>query len=377
MNQPNDLAIAPDGTLYASDPNWGNGTGQVWRIDSEGQDDLARREDGHDQRHRSQPRRQDAVRQRKRAAQRLGVRPDQADGRSARRSCSRSSTTTASTACAATWTATSTSPATARARSRCCRRRARVLREIDVLGKTPSNLCFGGPDGRTVYVTEVEHKRLVQFRVDRPGLAWKRWQEAGKTSAVAPVGDPADTYPALHLIPWPKSIVVNDGAVRLSKDSRIVPVDESLRPLARILAAEIALLTGFSPTVAPDGPRAGDIVLADQQDARGRRANSDVAESRAGANDGRRRTVSPIGEQAVVEGFDYRATAEGTSTILQLSGQAGTMASASACHHQGLAARRLLRRHARRGPAGPSASTPSRRWCSCAGSTRPATCNCT
>jgi len=52
----------------------------------------------------------------------------------------------------------------------------KVLQEIDVLGDAPSNLCFGGPDGRTVYVTEVKNRRLVQFRVDRPGLAWKRWQ---------------------------------------------------------------------------------------------------------------------------------------------------------------------------------------------------------
>jgi gluconolactonase len=50
-----------------------------------------------------------------------------------------------------------------------------VLREIPVLGVCPSNLCFGGPDGRTVYLTEAEHRRLVQFRVDRPGLAWQRW----------------------------------------------------------------------------------------------------------------------------------------------------------------------------------------------------------
>jgi hypothetical protein len=53
-----------------------------------------------------------------------------------------------------------------------------VLREIGVLGAHPSNLCFGGPDGRTAYVTEVDRKRIVQFRVDRPGLSWKRWQEA-------------------------------------------------------------------------------------------------------------------------------------------------------------------------------------------------------
>ena len=53
-----------------------------------------------------------------------------------------------------------------------------ILREIDVLGARPSNLCFGGPDGRTVYVTEVEHRRLGKFRVARPGLSWQRWQEA-------------------------------------------------------------------------------------------------------------------------------------------------------------------------------------------------------
>ena len=36
MNQPNDLAMAADGTLYASDPNWKDGTGQLWRIDRDG-----------------------------------------------------------------------------------------------------------------------------------------------------------------------------------------------------------------------------------------------------------------------------------------------------------------------------------------------------
>src|SRR5205823_9079308 len=30
MNQPNDLAITRDGTLYASDPHWGKDTGQLW-----------------------------------------------------------------------------------------------------------------------------------------------------------------------------------------------------------------------------------------------------------------------------------------------------------------------------------------------------------
>jgi sugar lactone lactonase YvrE len=51
-----------------------------------------------------------------------------------------------------------------------------VLKEIDVLGEHPTNICFGGPDGRTAYVTEAKQMRLVQFRVDRPGLEWQRWQ---------------------------------------------------------------------------------------------------------------------------------------------------------------------------------------------------------
>ena len=50
------------------------------------------------------------------------------------------------------------------------------LREIDVLGPNPSNICFGGPDGCTAYVTEAKTMRVVQFRVDRPGLEWSRWR---------------------------------------------------------------------------------------------------------------------------------------------------------------------------------------------------------
>lgn len=32
MNQPNDIAISPKGTLYASDPNWKENTGNLWMI---------------------------------------------------------------------------------------------------------------------------------------------------------------------------------------------------------------------------------------------------------------------------------------------------------------------------------------------------------
>ena len=35
--QPNDIALAPDGALYASDPDWANNSGQLWRIGVDGQ----------------------------------------------------------------------------------------------------------------------------------------------------------------------------------------------------------------------------------------------------------------------------------------------------------------------------------------------------
>jgi len=45
------------------------------------------------------------------------------------------------------------------------------LPEIRLLKKGPTNLAFGGPDGKTVFVTqsEGEHGFIEAFGVDRPG----------------------------------------------------------------------------------------------------------------------------------------------------------------------------------------------------------------
>ena len=176
MNQPNDLAICPDGTLFASDPNWKNGTGQVWRIDPTGTTSLAASAMGTSNGIEVSPDARslyvnesiqrnvwvfDITPERQLANKRLvkkfddfgfdGMRCD-VDGN-------------LYIARHGKGTVIKLSP------------EGKVLREIEVLGALPSNLCFGGPDGRTVYVTEVQHQRLVQFRVDRPGLAWQRWRE--------------------------------------------------------------------------------------------------------------------------------------------------------------------------------------------------------
>ncbi|MDT0603191.1 SMP-30/gluconolactonase/LRE family protein [Thalassotalea castellviae] len=40
MNQPNDIAIMDNGILFASDPNWPNNTGNLWRINADGTNTL-------------------------------------------------------------------------------------------------------------------------------------------------------------------------------------------------------------------------------------------------------------------------------------------------------------------------------------------------
>jgi sugar lactone lactonase YvrE len=48
----------------------------------------------------------------------------------------------------------------------------KVLRNIKLKGKAPTNVAFGGPDGRTVYVTMMDQGNLESFRVAVPGQAW-------------------------------------------------------------------------------------------------------------------------------------------------------------------------------------------------------------
>ncbi len=173
MNQPNDLAMGPDGTLWASDPNWPKSTGQIWRIDRVGTTTLVGPDMG--------------------TTNGIEVSPDGKTlyvNESAQRNI---------------WAFTITKEKTLTDKRlfkkfedhgfdghRCdvdgnlyvtrygkgtvvkLSPKGEILREINVLGKRPSNLCFGGLDGRTIYVTEVESTRLIAFRVDKPGAAYLR-----------------------------------------------------------------------------------------------------------------------------------------------------------------------------------------------------------
>jgi sugar lactone lactonase YvrE len=44
-----------------------------------------------------------------------------------------------------------------------------LLNEVLTVGYEPTNLTFGGPDGKTVFVTQKDGKFIEAFRTDRPG----------------------------------------------------------------------------------------------------------------------------------------------------------------------------------------------------------------
>lgn len=175
MNQPNDLAITASGTLYASDPNWKDSTGKLWRVDLDGKVTLLASEMGTTNGIEVSP---DGTtlyvnesEQRNVWAFRITPDGSLADKRLLKKfpdfgfdgmRCDVDGNLYITRHGKGTVAVLSPS--------------GEILHEVDVLGTRPSNLCFGGPDGCTVYVCEVDHQRIVQFRTDRPGLEWSRWQ---------------------------------------------------------------------------------------------------------------------------------------------------------------------------------------------------------
>lgn len=169
MNQPNDLAITPDGkTLFASDPNWSDGTGQIWRVDEDGTVTLVAPNMGTTNGIEVSP--DGTMLYVNESVQRnvwsFKIMPDKSltDKRLIRQfedhgfdgmRCDAEGNLYITRY--GKGTVVKMTPA------------GKILREIPVLGKRPSNICFGGPDRRTAYVTEVESQRLVSFRVDHPG----------------------------------------------------------------------------------------------------------------------------------------------------------------------------------------------------------------
>jgi sugar lactone lactonase YvrE len=49
----------------------------------------------------------------------------------------------------------------------------KIIREIRLKGKSPTNIAFGGSDGCTAYVTLQDQGNLESFRTELPGREWE------------------------------------------------------------------------------------------------------------------------------------------------------------------------------------------------------------
>lgn len=175
MNQPNDLAIGANDILYASDPNWGESTGQLWRVDTESKVTLLESDMGTTNGIEVSP--NEKVLYVNESAQRNiwsydlspegnisnkrlliqfpdfgmdGMRCD-IDGNLYVTRHGKG-------------TVAKLSPD------------GEVLLEVELAGKHCTNIAFGGDDGRACYVTLADRGNVEVFRADRPGRSWQLFQ---------------------------------------------------------------------------------------------------------------------------------------------------------------------------------------------------------
>ena len=175
MNQPNDIAIGANDILYASDPNWAESTGQIWRVDTDGKVTLLEADMGTTNGIEVSP--DEKVLYVNESAQRnvwaydlssegeisnkrlLIQFPDfNMDGMRCDIEGNLYITRHGK------GTVAKLSPA------------GEVLLEVQLTGKLCSNIAFGGPDGHTCYVTMADRGNVEVFRADLPGRSWHLFQ---------------------------------------------------------------------------------------------------------------------------------------------------------------------------------------------------------
>ncbi|WP_426667728.1 SMP-30/gluconolactonase/LRE family protein [Mucilaginibacter sp. McL0603] len=169
MSQPNDIAIDNKDRIYASDPNWKAGTGKIWRIDTDGKmkvlDSMATVNgiDVSPDNHTLY-----VNEKRKIWAYDLSSKGDISNkrlvieftdfGMDGLRCDIKGNIYQARFG---KGTIAKVSPD------------GKIIKEISLTGKRPTNVCFGGADGRTMYITLQDQGNLETFRVDDPGREWK------------------------------------------------------------------------------------------------------------------------------------------------------------------------------------------------------------
>lgn len=172
FNQPNDICISAKGVLFASDPNWKEATGKVWRIDQNGKATLLLSDMGTTNGIELSP--DDNILYVNESVQKKiwAFDVDKKGGLSNKKlfaefpdfgldgmKCDKEGNLYV--ARYGKGTIVVLSPA------------GKFVREISLKGKNCSNLVFGGLNGKLVYVTLQDRKGMEMFRNDVPGKGYE------------------------------------------------------------------------------------------------------------------------------------------------------------------------------------------------------------
>ncbi|MCG2459323.1 SMP-30/gluconolactonase/LRE family protein [Flavobacteriaceae bacterium F89] len=171
MNQPNDIAITDNDILFASDPDWKNSKGQIWKIDRDGKFTLLEKDMGTANGIEVSPDNKtlyvnesvqrnvwayDLSPQGEISNKRLLIKFEDF-GMDGMRTDIQGNLYIARYG---KGTVAKISP------------QGDILQEITLAGKSPSNIAFGGKDGKTVYVTLQDNGNIESFRVEDEGRAF-------------------------------------------------------------------------------------------------------------------------------------------------------------------------------------------------------------
>jgi len=168
FNQPNDICINKKGQLFASDPNWKEGTGKIWRIDTNGKASLLAGDMGTTNGIELSP--DEKILYVNESAQRKiwAFEIDETGGLQHK-------------SLFAEFEDFGLDGMKCDARGNLYVARygkgviavfspqGKLIREIAITGKKTSNLTFGGKDGRTCYVTLQDRKCVETFLNETPG----------------------------------------------------------------------------------------------------------------------------------------------------------------------------------------------------------------
>ena len=171
MNQPNDIAIDSKDRLYASDPNWKESTGNLWRIDADGKVTLLEKNMGTTNGIELSP--DEKILYVNESVQRKVWAYDLSDsgtvsnkrvliefpdfGMDGMRCDNKGNLYITRHG---KGTVAIISP------------EGKLLQEITLAGKKPSNIAFGGMDGRSIYITLQDNMNIETFTGDTPGREW-------------------------------------------------------------------------------------------------------------------------------------------------------------------------------------------------------------